>query len=68
MKTMIALLAAMAMTTLIGCSKPEEEGAAEKAGKAIDEAVEKAESSTGKKMEEMGEAIEKAGEDMQKKE
>ena len=65
MKTLMALLAAIAMTTLIGCSK-QEEGTAEKAGKQIDEAVEKAESYTSEKMKEVGEAIEKAGEDMQK--
>jgi hypothetical protein len=50
---------------VIGCSK-QEEGPAEKAGKQVDEAVEKVESYTSEKMDEMGEAVEKAGEDMQK--
>lgn len=66
MKTLFALLTAMTMTTLIGCSKPEE-GAAEKAGKEIDRSIEKAEAYTSEKMKEMGQAIEKAGEDMEKK-
>jgi hypothetical protein len=50
---------------VIGCSK-QEEGPAETAGKKVDETVEKVESYTSEKMDEMGEAVEKAGEDMQK--
>jgi hypothetical protein len=53
---------------LIGCSKQEEEGTMERAGKQVDEAIEKAESYTSEKMQEAGEAIEQAGEDMEKKE
>lgn len=68
MRTLIALLAALAMTALIGCSKQEEEGPAEQAGKKIDEAVEQTESYTSEKLKEAGEAIEQAGEDMEKKE
>jgi outer membrane lipoprotein-sorting protein len=59
------MLLAIALATVIGCSK-QEEGPAEKAGKQVDEAVEKVESYTSEKMDEMGEAVEKAGEDMQK--
>lgn len=68
MKTWISLLAAMVMAVLIGCSKQEEEGAAERAGKQVDEAIEQAEAYTSEKMKEMGQAIEQAGEDMEKKE
>jgi hypothetical protein len=53
---------------LAGCEK-EPEGAAEKAGKAIDEAAENAETAVtdaaedaGEKMEEAGEAVKKAAE------
>ena len=67
MRTLIALLVALTMTALIGCSKQEEEGPAEQAGKKVDEAVEQAESYTSEKLKEAGEAIEQAGEDMEKK-
>jgi len=65
MKLVISMLSAIALATVIGCSK-QEEGPAETAGKKVDETVEKVESYTSEKMDEMGEAIEKAGEDMQK--
>ena len=67
MKALFALLTAMTMTTVIGCSEPAEEGTAEKAGKEIDQTIEKAESYTSEKMKELGESIEKAGDDMEKK-
>ena len=51
MKTFIGMLSAITLVAVIGCSKHEDEGAAERAGKQVDE---------------MGKAIEKAGEDMQK--
>ena len=66
MKKIVLLLAVLAMTALIGCSK-QEEGPAEKAGKEIDESMEKAEAYAEEKKKELGEALEKAGEDMQKK-
>ena len=66
MKLVITMLSAIALATAIGCSKQEDEGAAERAGKQVDEAVEKVESYTEEKVHEMGEAVEKAGEDMQK--
>ena len=66
MKLVISMLSAVALATVIGCSKQEDEGAAERAGKQVDETVEKVESYTSEKVDEMGEAIEKAGEDMQK--
>ena len=43
-----------------------EAGPAEQAGKQVDESLEKARDYTSEKMEEMGEAIEHAGEEMQK--
>ena len=66
MKVFIATLSAIALAAIVGCSKQEEEGAAERAGKQIDESLEKASDYTSEKVEEMGEAIEHAGEEMQK--
>lgn len=66
MKKIILILAALTMTALIGCSK-QEEGPAEKAGKEIDESMQKAETYAEEKKKELGEALEKTGEDMQKK-
>ena len=63
MKALIAMFSAIALATVIGCSKQEEEGPAEQAGKQIDESIEKASDYTSEKVEEMGEAIEQAGED-----
>jgi hypothetical protein len=65
MKNITLILIALATAALVGCSKPEE-GPAEKAGKQIDESVEKAESYAEEKKKELGEALEKTGEDMQK--
>lgn len=66
MRLLVGMLSAIALATAIGCSKHEEEGAAEKAGKQIDESVEKVEAYTSEKMHEAGEAIEHVGEEMQK--
>lgn len=66
MKNITLILAALTVAALIGCSK-QEEGPAEKAGKQIDESMEKAEAYAEEKKKELGEALEKAGEDMQKK-
>lgn len=66
MKKIIVVLAALSMTILLGCSK-QEEGPAEKAGKQIDESMQKAEAYAEEKKKELGEALEKTGEDMQKK-
>lgn len=66
MKTFISMISAIALAMAIGCSKQEEEGPAEKAGKQVDEAVEKVEDYTSEKVHEAGEAIEHAGQEMQK--
>jgi len=66
MKLFIGMLSLIALTMAIGCSKHEEEGTAEKAGKQVDETIEKVEAYTSEKMHEAGEAIEHAGEEMQK--
>jgi hypothetical protein len=66
MKSITLILSALAAAALIGCSKPEE-GPAEKAGKQIDESMQKAEAYAEEKKEELGEALEKTGKDMQKK-
>jgi hypothetical protein len=48
------------------CSKSEDnKGPMEKAGKALDESMEKAKEQTGRAMEKAGEAIKEAGEKMQ---
>jgi hypothetical protein len=65
MQNITLILTALATAALIGCSKPEE-GPAEKAGKQIDESMQKAESYAEEKKKELGEALEKTGEDMQK--
>ena len=66
MRILIATLSAIALVAVIGCSKQEEEGPAERAGKQVDESMEKAKDYTSEKVDEMGEAIENAGEEMQK--
>jgi hypothetical protein len=66
MKKLVLMFAALAVVSLVGCSK-QEEGPAEKAGKQIDESMEKAEAYAEEKKKELGEALEKTGEDMQKK-
>jgi hypothetical protein len=64
MKTFISMISVIALATAIGCSK-QEEGTAEKAGKQVDETIEKVETYTSEKMHEAGEAVEHAGEKMQ---
>ena len=66
MKTLVAIVSALALTVAAGCSKQEDAGPVERLGKQVDEAVQEAGEYTGEKMEEMGEAIEQAGEEMQK--
>lgn len=65
MKTFTTMVSAIALAAAIGCSKQEEEGAAERAGKQVDETIEKVEEYTSEKVDEMGKAIEHAGEEMQ---
>ncbi len=67
MKAFVALFAAIIMAAAVGCSKSKEEGPAEKAGKQLDQAVEKAQSYTSEKLKEVGKAVERAGEDLEKK-
>lgn len=61
----LLLTVAASIISLSACSQSEE-GSAEKAGKKIDEMVQDAKSYTEEKVHEAGEAIEKAGEEMQK--
>jgi len=65
MKAFVVMNSAIALTTTLGCSRQDEEGAAERAGKQSDETIEEVESYTSEKMDEMGKAIEHAGEEMQ---
>jgi hypothetical protein len=67
MKNWVALLTVMIIAVTFGCSKPKEEGPAEKAGKQLDQTMEKAQSSASEKMKELGKAVERAGEDLEKK-
>jgi hypothetical protein len=60
-------MAVLIMAVTLGCSKPKEEGPAEKEGKKVDEAVEKAQSYTSEKTEEVGKAMERAAENLEKK-
>lgn len=66
MKRATKFLVMLSVLGLAGCSQ-QEEGAAEKAGKQVDEALEKAQTYTSEKMKEAGEAMQKAGEDLEKK-
>lgn len=47
-----------------GCSKSEDKGPMEKAGQAVDKAMDQAKEKTGQAMEKAGEAIKEAGEKM----
>lgn len=79
MKTMFALLAALTLAATLGCSRQEEGkaaqtpkveqgGKAEQAGKKLDQAIEKAQVATAEKLKEVGEALQRAGEELKKKE
>ena len=67
-RRLLILAIAAAMIAPAGCKRSEDgEGSAEKAGKKIDNALEKAGQETGKLMERAGESMQKAGESMQDK-
>jgi len=62
----IAVLIGFSALAFGSCSKSEDDkGPMEKAGKALDESMEKAKEQTGRAMEKAGEAIKEAGEKMQ---
>ncbi len=67
MKALNNIFLALLVTifALAACSKSEDnKGPMEKAGRAVDEAVDKAKEKTGQAMEKAGEAIKEAGEKM----
>ena len=64
MKIFAASLTALAMALAAGCS--QDDHSAEKAGKALDQAMEKAGNYTGEKLQEAGQAIKHAGEELKK--
>ena len=67
-KQLLILAAAAVMIAPAGCKRSEDgEGSAERAGRQIDNALEKAGQETGKLMERVGESMQKAGENMQDK-
>jgi hypothetical protein len=67
-KRLLLLLIAAVILAPAGCKRSEDgEGSAEKAGRQIDNALEKAGQETGKLMERVGESMQKAGENMQDK-
>ena len=62
----LAAVVGLCMLTFSSCSKSDDDrGPMEKAGKALDESMEKAKEQTGRAMEKAGEAIKDAGEKMQ---
>jgi hypothetical protein len=72
MKTIKKKLPILLMVAVIfapaGCKRSEDgEGSAERAGRQIDNALEKAGHETGKLMERVGESMQKTGENMQDK-
>jgi hypothetical protein len=63
----IAALIGFSALAFGSCSKSEDDkGHMEKAGKALDESMEKAKEQTGRAMEKAGESLKEAGEKMQK--
>jgi hypothetical protein len=63
----LAALVGLCMLTFSSCSKSDDDrGPMEKAGKALDESMEKAKEQTGRAMEKAGESLKEAGEKMQK--
>jgi hypothetical protein len=67
-KTLMILVISAFTIAPAGCKKSEDgEGSAERAGRKIDNALEKAGQETGKLMERVGESMQKAGENMQDK-
>jgi hypothetical protein len=62
----VASLVGLSALGFSSCSKSEDDkGPMEKAGKAVDQAMEKAQEQTGQALEKTGEAIKDAGEKMQ---
>jgi hypothetical protein len=63
---LLAALIGLSALTLGSCSKSEDDrGPMEKAGKALDESMEKAKEQTGRIMEKAGESLKETGEKMQ---
>jgi hypothetical protein len=64
-KVLLSLLMAVSALTLVSCGKSDDDkGPMERAGRAVDQAMEKAKEETGRVMERAGEAIKDAGEKM----
>ena len=67
-KQLLILPIAAVILAPAGCKRSEDgEGSAERAGRQIDNAFEKAGQETGKLMERVGESMQKTGENMQDK-
>jgi hypothetical protein len=65
-KYLLILTVAAVMVAPAGCKRSEDgEGSAERAGRKIDNALDKAGQETGKPMERVGESMQNAGEKMQ---
>jgi len=65
-KLFLAALVGFSVLALGSCSRSEDgKGPMEKAGKALDESMEKAKEQTGRAMEKAGETIKETGEKMQ---
>jgi hypothetical protein len=67
-KTLMILVISALTIAPAGCKKSDDgEGSAERAGRKIDNDLEKASQETGKLLERVGESMQKAGENMQDK-
>jgi hypothetical protein len=64
-RILLVLLVALSWSGFAACSKSEDDkGSMEKAGRTVDEAMNKAKEQTGQAMEKAGEAMRQAGEKM----
>jgi thiamine biosynthesis lipoprotein ApbE len=66
MKIKLFLLATICLV-MVACSEQKEEGTLEKMGKSMDHTMDKATDYTGKKMQQVGNAIEQTGDDLEDK-
>ncbi|HEX6176118.1 MAG TPA: hypothetical protein VF089_19070, partial [Candidatus Binatia bacterium] len=67
-KTLLMMVIATVLVAPAGCKKNENgEGSAEQAGRKIDSALQKAGQETGKLIEQLGESMQKVGDNMQDK-
>jgi hypothetical protein len=66
MNRLVVLLVALTMTTVVGCSKTEEDASEVKVGKQVGEVRQKLKTYNDERMQAMDRAIERAGEEKAK--